>query len=429
MNTNNRKQVDGAGRILIAIVAGARPNFMKVAPIVRALEVVSNCCAYRIVHTGQHYDFEMNEVFFRELGIPEPAVFLGCGGGMQAEQTAKIMMAFEADCVAHRPHLVLVVGDVNSTMAAALVAAKLRIPIAHVEAGLRSGDMTMPEEVNRRVTDILSDLLFVTSPEGLDNLAREGVSVERMHLVGNPMIDTLLAHLGRFDPEPVRERLRIPERYAVATLHRPANVDTPEAAARLVAALRDVGERLPVVFPVHPRGRQMLERVGLLDVSGILVIEPLGYLDFLSLVRGAAVVVTDSGGIQEETTVLDVPCLTLRPNTERPITITHGTNRLVTPEELGMAVDAALRGELARHGDGPPLWDGHAGERIAALLLDEGQPHGASGATGHAPVNQLSRWPPPECPSSSGSAPSSSSRSPTRAARPWERCCGGRSVA
>jgi UDP-N-acetylglucosamine 2-epimerase (non-hydrolysing) len=195
------------------------------------------------------------------------------------------------------------------------------------------------------------------------------VPADRAHLVGNPMIDTLLAHLNRFDPEPVRASLGLPTRYAVATLHRPANVDTPGAAARLVAALRDVGERLPVVFPVHPRGRQMLERVGLLDVPDIRVVEPLGYLDFLSLVRGAAVVVTDSGGIQEETTMLDVPCLTLRPNTERPITITHGTNRLVTPEGLGTAVDAALNGELARRGDGPPLWDGHAGERIAEILL------------------------------------------------------------
>jgi UDP-N-acetylglucosamine 2-epimerase (non-hydrolysing) len=268
-----------------------------------------------------------------------------------------------------------------------LVCAKLGIPLAHVEAGLRSFDDSMPEEINRRVTDALSDQLFVTSPEGLENLAREGVAPERAHFVGNPMIDTLPAHLDRFDPEPVRRRLGVAERYAVATIHRPANVDTPEAAARIVAALRDVGERLPVVFPIHPRGREMLGRAGLGDLPGVQVIEPLGYLEFLSLVRGAAVVLTDSGGIQEETTILNVPCLTLRPNTERPITITHGTNRLVTPELLGTAVDAALAGQLARRGDGPPLWDGAAGVRIADILLgraSESDAHTARAALGGA---------------------------------------------
>jgi UDP-N-acetylglucosamine 2-epimerase (non-hydrolysing) len=262
----------------------------------------------------------------------------------------------------------VVYGDVNSTLAAALVCAKLGIRLAHVEAGLRSFDATMPEEINRRVTDMLSDRLFVTSPEGLDNLAREGVDPARVHLVGNPMIDTLLAHMDRFDPAPMRASLGLHGRYAVATLHRPSNVDSPPAAERLVAALRDLGQRLPVVLPLHPRGRATLNAAGLASVPGIRVIEPLGYLDFLSLVRGAALVVTDSGGIQEETTVLRIPCLTLRPNTERPITISHGTNRLVEPEALGAAADAALAGGITAPAEGPPLWDGRAGERIAAIL-------------------------------------------------------------
>lgn len=358
----------GAGRALVHVV-GARPNFVKAAPVVRAL---AEAGAYqRLVHTGQHYDPLLSDVFFRDLELPAPDVSLGVGSGSHAVQTAALLVALEREFLAHAPEKVIVYGDVNSTLAAALVCAKLGIPIAHVEAGLRSFDDSMPEEINRRVTDALSDQLFVTSPEGLHNLTSEGVPGERMFLVGNPMIDTLLAHLARFDPQPIRARLGLSEHYAVATLHRPANVDSPAAAATLVAALRDVGARLPVVFPVHPRGREMLVRMGLLEVRGVQVVEPLGYLDFLSLVRGAAVVVTDSGGIQEETTILDVPCLTLRPNTERPITISHGTNRLVTPEALGRAVDAALQGELARRGDGPPLWDGRAGERIAAILLAE----------------------------------------------------------
>jgi UDP-N-acetylglucosamine 2-epimerase (non-hydrolysing) len=263
---------------------------------------------------------------------------------------------------------VVVYGDVNSTLAAALVCAKLLIPVAHVEAGLRSFDATMPEEVNRRVTDLLSDPLFVTAPEGEANLAAEGVSGDRVVFVGNPMIDTLLANLERFRPEPVMERLGLSAPYAVATLHRPANVDTPQAAEALVGALREATARLPLVLPLHPRGRRALEAAGLDEVADLTVVDPLGYIDFLSLVRGSAAVITDSGGIQEETTVLDVPCLTLRPNTERPITLTAGTNRLVTPGSLGPALDGALAGAQRRPGDGPPGWDGHAGERIAGVL-------------------------------------------------------------
>ena len=358
---------DAVGEPVVVHVVGARPNFIKAAPVIQALAALG--VRQRLVHTGQHYDPLLSDVFFRDLALPTPDVSLGVGSGSQGHQTGALLAALEDEFVAHRPAWVVVYGDVNSTLAAALVCAKLLVPVAHVEAGLRSFDATMPEEINRRVTDVLSDILFVTSPEGLDNLAHEGVDASRMHLVGNPMIDTLLAHLDRFDPIPVRARLGIPERYAVATLHRPANVDTPAAAARLVGALQELAARLPVVLPLHPRGRVTLAAAGLLDLPGITVIDPLGYLEFLSLVRGAAVVVTDSGGIQEETTVLRIPCLTLRPNTERPVTITHGSNRLVEPEALGPMVDAALRGELAGPVEGPPLWDGHAGERIAAILV------------------------------------------------------------
>ena len=311
----------------------------------------------------------MSEVFFHELGIPEPDVNLGVGSGSHGQQTAALLVAMEQAFTQAAPERVVVYGDVNSTLAAALTCAKLLIPVAHVEAGLRSFDVTMPEEINRRVTDLLSDPLFVTAPEGEQNLAREGISGERVVFVGNPMIDTLLEHLDRFDPEPVKAALGVDAPYAVATLHRPANVDTPEGASALIAAVRAASERLPLVLPLHPRGRARLETAGLGEVPDLHVVDPLGYIDFLSLVRGAAVVITDSGGIQEETTVLDVPCLTLRPTTERPITLTAGTNRLVTPAGLADALDGALAGAQKRIGAGPPGWDGHAGERIAAHLL------------------------------------------------------------
>jgi UDP-N-acetylglucosamine 2-epimerase (non-hydrolysing) len=242
------------------------------------------------------------------------------------------------------------------------------LPIAHVEAGLRSFDDTMPEEVNRRVTDLLSDLHFVTSPEGLTNLERMGVPAHRLHFVGNPMIDTLLANLDRFDPARIGDRLGLAGRYAVATMHRPANVDSPAAAGRVASMLRGVSELVPLVLPLHPRGRPVLEAAGLVATDRLRIIEPLGYVDFLSLVRGSALVVTDSGGIQEETTVLGVPCLTVRPNTERPITITHGTNRLVEPEGVVALAAAILADGLAVPAEGPPLWDGHAGERIADVV-------------------------------------------------------------
>ena len=297
---------------------------MKAAPVTRALQALG--IEQSVIHTGQHYDETLSSVFFRDLDLPKPDLNLGVGSGSQAGQTAALMVALEAAFAQVDPALAIVYGDVNSTVAAALVASKSGLPIGHVEAGLRSFDDTMPEEINRRVTDLLSDLLFVTSPEGMTNLERMGVAAERMHFVGNPMIDTLLANLERFDPATVRDRFVLPERYVVATMHRPANVDQPAKAARIVAMLQAVAALVPLVLPLHPRGRPVLEAAGLVSNDRLRVTEPLGYIDFLSLVRGAALVITDSGGIQEETTILGVPCLTVRPNTERPITVSHGTN-------------------------------------------------------------------------------------------------------
>ncbi len=352
-------------RIVVHVV-GARPNFMKAAPVIRALN--ARGVEQRLIHTGQHYDATMSDVFFTDLALPEPDLNLGVGSSSHAQQTAALMVALEGAFARIDPALAIVYGDVNSTIAAAIVASKTGLPMAHVEAGLRSFDDTMPEEINRRVTDLLSDLLFVTSPEGVTNLQRVGIPATRIHFVGNPMIDTLLANLDRFDAAAMAARLRLPERYAVATMHRPANVDGPAKAARIVAMLRGVAEQVTLVLPLHPRGRPILEAAGLVADERLRVIEPLGYLEFLSLVKGAALVVTDSGGIQEETTVLGVPCLTVRPNTERPITISHGTNRLVEPEGVTPLVGSILADGLAVPEAAPPLWDGHAGERIAAVI-------------------------------------------------------------
>ena len=349
----------------IVHVVGARPNFMKAAPVIA--DIRSRTVEQRLVHTGQHYDDAMSAVFFRDLDLPRPDLDLGVGSGSQAGQTAALMVALEGAIDELRPSAVVVYGDINSTLAAALVTAKLGIPLAHVEAGLRSFDRSMPEEVNRVVTDQLSDLLFVTSPEGLDNLAREGVPGEAV-FVGNPMIDTLLANLERIDPVAGRARFGLTGDYAVATVHRPANVDDPAAAARIVAALRAVGELMPVVLPLHPRGQATLGAAGLGSVDRVIVVEPLGYVEFLGLVRGARVAITDSGGIQEETTILGIPCLTIRPNTERPITISQGTNRLVEPVDVAPALREILDGAVTAPVGPPPLWDGHAGERIGAIL-------------------------------------------------------------
>jgi UDP-N-acetylglucosamine 2-epimerase len=350
----------------ITHVLGARPNFVKAAPVIRALAALGH--AQRVVHTGQHYDERMSDVFFVQLGLPRPDVNLGVGSASQAAQTADVLVGMEREFLDSAPSLAVLYGDVNSTVGAALAGAKLGVPLAHVEAGLRSFDNTMPEEINRRLTDQICDLLFCTSPEALGHLAREGRPDSAMHFVGNPMIDTLLANLDKFDDAAARAAYGLGDRrYVVATLHRPANVDSPERAAGLVRALHEVAAELDVIIPLHPRGRATLTAAGLFEEERVHVIEPLGYIEFMSLVRGAAAIVTDSGGVQEETTLLRVPCLTLRPNTERPITITSGSNRLVTSDELAAAVlkacdDGPYAGEL------PPLWDGQAGPRIARII-------------------------------------------------------------
>lgn len=347
-------------------VAGARPNFPKAAPVLRALSKAG--VPQRLVHTGQHYDAHMSEVFFRQLDIPEPDVNLGVGSGSHAEQTAAIMVGLDGLFAKGRPRMVVVYGDINSTVAAALVASKLQIPVAHVEAGLRSFDRTMPEEINRLVTDRLSDLLFATSVDAVAHLGNEGTAPHKIHLVGNPMIDTLVANMGRFDVAAARQAHGLDGPYVVGTLHRPANVDSAADADELVTAVHAVADQIQFVLPLHPRGRAQLAQSGLFAHPSVRVLDPMGYVEFLSLVRGADAVVTDSGGVQEETTMLGVPCLTLRPNTERPITITHGTNQLVTRSGLGSAVRECLTKGRADTWPTPPLWDGAAGERIAAVI-------------------------------------------------------------
>lgn len=352
--------------MIVSHIVGARPNFMKAAPVLDAL--ASFDVVQHLIHTGQHYSQGLSRVFFDELGLPEPTVNLKVGSGTHGVQTAALLVALESELVQSRPDLLLVYGDVNSTLAAALVASKLGIPFGHVEAGLRSFDRTMPEEVNRVVTDALARVLFATSPEAVGHLVHEGVERNRIHFVGNPMIDTLLRHRSRFDAARILSLLGIDGPYGVATIHRPANVDDPAAARRMAGAIRDLAAIIPLVIPLHPRGRAALEDAGLADSPSIRIVEPLGYVDFLSLVSGARLVATDSGGVQEETTILGIPCLTMRPNTERPITISHGTNRLVTLDGLVDAASRALR-PAAEPARTPPLWDGRAGERIAAIIV------------------------------------------------------------
>jgi UDP-N-acetylglucosamine 2-epimerase (non-hydrolysing) len=338
---------------------------MKAAPVLSALRDLG--ADQRLIHTGQHYDSSMSEIFLRQLRLPEPDRNLGVGPGSHAAQTAAIMIAFEGVVREIDPSIVITYGDVNSTIASALVAAKLGVPVAHVEAGLRSFDNAMPEEINRRITDQLSSVLFVTAPEGLENLENEGIR-HGVHFVGNPMIDTLLACRSQLD-DGAPARLGLRNGYAVATVHRPSNVDDPAAAARIVAMFRSLTQTLPVVLALHPRGRDALMDQGLGDIAGLTVTEPLGYVEFVSLVARASMVVTDSGGIQEETTVLGIPCLTIRRNTERPITVTHGTNRLIEPEDVPRAAAEIVSGLWTAPTERPPLWDGHAGERIAAILM------------------------------------------------------------
>jgi UDP-N-acetylglucosamine 2-epimerase (non-hydrolysing) len=352
----------------IVHLVGARPNFMKAAPVIRACASLG--LRQRIVHTGQHYSEALSDIFFRELELPEPDLNLGVGSGSHAAQTAATMTALASALPNVDPAMLVLYGDVNSTLAGALVASKVHLPFAHVEAGLRSFDRTMPEEVNRVVVDVLADLLFTTSPEALDNLVHEGIDPARVHFVGNPMIDTLLRLRDRFDTAGARERFGLPERYGVVTLHRPSNVDSPEAARAAVDALTAASDQVPLIIPLHPRGLATLEAAGLVGGARLAIVEPIGYLDFMSLVSGAALVITDSGGIQEETTILGIPCLTLRPNTERPITITHGTNRLVTTTDLPRATADALAGRMPRPPEPPPLWDGRAGSRVAGIIAD-----------------------------------------------------------
>ncbi|WP_068402263.1 non-hydrolyzing UDP-N-acetylglucosamine 2-epimerase [Kribbia dieselivorans] len=353
---------------LVVHVTGARPNFPKAAPVLAALSEYP--VEQLLVHTGQHYDDKMSDVFFRQLGIPLPDVNLGVGSGSHGAQTAAVMVALEELFVERQPALVVVYGDVNSTVAASLVAAKLLIPSAHVEAGLRSFDLTMPEEVNRLVTDRLSSLLLTTSTDAIAHLGNEGVHPDKIHFVGNPMIDTLLKNQDRFDSAAVTAELGIEGDYIVSTLHRPGNVDDPADVAELVKAMHAVADQIRVVIPLHPRGRARLQEAGFFDHANMTVIDPLGYIEFMGLVRGSRAVVTDSGGVQEETTILGVPCLTLRPNTERPVTITHGTNQLVTREVLADKVAQVLATPRAETWKTPPLWDGHAGSRIAEVIGD-----------------------------------------------------------
>jgi len=339
------------------------------APILIALEQYPKLHPF-LVHTGQHYDEEMSRIFFEELGLPAPDRDLEVGSDTHARQTARIMTAFESLVEERVPKLVLVVGDVNSTLACSLVAVKLGVPVAHVEAGLRSRDRSMPEEINRLVTDAVSDLLFATSADAVDNLRAEGVPAERIHLVGNPMIDTLKRHLEAARARRTLDRFGLTARsYALVTLHRPSNVDRVDSLRRVFDALRELGERIPVLFPVHPRTRERMDRAGIELKPGLRVTEPLGYLDFLCLMDQARFLVTDSGGIQEETTALGVPCLTLRPNTERPVTITEGTNRLLgdDPASILPAAKALIEGKFPEPRC-PKLWDGRAGTRIASLL-------------------------------------------------------------
>jgi UDP-N-acetylglucosamine 2-epimerase (non-hydrolysing) len=355
----------------VAHVLGARPNYMKIAPVFEALRS-RPAIAQLLVNTGQHYDESMAGIFLREFGLPEPDVDLGVGSATHAIQTAKVMIGFEAMCLRARPDLVIVVGDVNSTMAATLVAAKLLIPVAHVEAGLRSFDRTMPEEINRIVTDRLADLLLTPSPDADENLAAEGVPPEKIRRVGNIMIDTLLRFLPMATLDRVRDRIRVEEkRYALVTLHRPSNVDDPEVFRPLLEVMKRVGRELPIVFPVHPRTRARLSSLGFdLNGSGLVLTEPLGYIDFLSLTSHARIVLTDSGGLQEESTALGIPCLTLRENTERPVTVTSGTNRVVgtDPARILSAFDEYMRNPPPPRC--PELWDGHTATRIADAVED-----------------------------------------------------------
>jgi UDP-N-acetylglucosamine 2-epimerase (non-hydrolysing) len=374
----------------IASMVGARPNFMKIAPIVHEIQRTAGI-EHRLVHSGQHYDQQMSESFFEELHIPKPDVNLEVGSGSHAWQTAEVMKRFEAVVLEWKPDVVIVVGDVNSTLAAALVASKLGVPVAHVEAGLRSFDMSMPEEINRKLTDAISDLLFVTEQSGIQNLRKEGVEQDRIFLVGNVMIDCLVEHRKIAEKSEILRRLGLQKDgdkaspYGLLTLHRPSNVDDPAVLRDILSTIATLAEKMPVFFPVHPRSLERIRQFGLgsylaeeksgAAARGIVPLPPLGYLDFLCLMDHARLILTDSGGIQEESTILGVPCLTLRENTERPVTVEQGTNQIVgrDPKKI-LAAAALVLGAERRAMKAPELWDGHAAERIVKILVEKLRP-------------------------------------------------------
>jgi len=362
--------------LAVDLIAAARPNFMKIAPLYHELAKQA-WCTPRIVHTGQHYDSNMSDAFFSDLKLPAPQVHLGVGSGSHAEQTGRVMIAYEKICVDSRPDWIVVVGDVNSTMACSIVGAKLCIPVAHLEAGLRSGDRSMPEEINRLVTDSIAGLLWTPSPDGDENLLREGVAPEKIDRVGNIMIDSFELLAPRIREAGTPGRLGLEKLgYGVVTLHRPSNVDVVEKLAVIVEQLEAVSARLPLVFPVHPRTRQRLATFGLLGrverCPGIRLVEPLSYIEFMSLILDCRLALTDSGGIQEETSYLGIPCLTLRENTERPITLSEGTNQLIGATDVRIAVERVL-GALPRIECNIDLWDGHTAARVAESLLRHAQ--------------------------------------------------------
>jgi len=357
-------------------IVGARPNFMKMAPIHR-LMLRSDGLEPKLVHTGQHYDEAMSKVFFTELGMPAPDVYLGVSSGSHAVQTAQVMIALEKVMQNLQPDLVMVVGDVNSTVAAAIVAAKLWIPVAHVEAGLRSGDRSMPEEINRILTDSIAEMQFVTEKSGIVNLEREGIPPEKIHLVGNVMIDSLIANLKRAEASTILEQLNVRERgYSLVTLHRPSNVDQRENLSKILAALKAIQEKIKIIFPIHPRTRRMITELGFGDevrqMQNLILLDPIGYLDFIHLMAHTHFVLTDSGGIQEETTYLGIPCLTLRENTERPITVEIGTNQLIGMDtnQIIQHSEQILAGNT-RPGQIPEYWDGHTAERILRIVEEK----------------------------------------------------------
>ncbi|MBN1905190.1 MAG: UDP-N-acetylglucosamine 2-epimerase (non-hydrolyzing) [Deltaproteobacteria bacterium] len=371
MNTDKKK---------IMLIAGARPNFMKIAPIAREFDKHPDTIAYKIVHTGQHYDRNMSDVFFEELGIREPDYHLGAGGGTHAEQTAKIMVDFEKVCKQDQPDMVIVVGDVNSTLACSIVAKKMNIKVAHVEAGLRSFDMAMPEEINRMVTDSISDLFFVTEEQGVVNLKNEGKKDGAIHFVGHVMIDNLHYQFSRLEKMDTNIlptdtiKKQTPE-YGVVTLHRPSNVDDKQNLERIFEAFKEITQSLPLIFPIHPRTRKNMKAFGITPPKAMVLTEPLSYMEFLNLWKDSRVVLTDSGGLQEETTALGIPCLTIRENTERPITVTEGTNELTgTSKEKIISCFKSIMAGNWKSGQRPQFWDGKAAERIVKVILGYSMP-------------------------------------------------------